>query len=115
MTWKIREKNQYFLKDACLCPLKLVEHATGKERRKVGGSKFPYYTSTWLCLCLSQKQGLLTLLKRAEKKNDYLVSHLWPKTWWQSSYGCTCMDNTFNKKAGRHKKEDNNCVGDKSS
>ena len=62
-----------------------------------------------------RKQGLLTLLKRAEKKNDYLVSHLWPKTWWQSSYGCTCMDNTFNKKAGRHKKEDNNCVGDKSS
>ena len=52
---------------------------------------------------------------REKKRIDYLVSHLWPKTWWQSSHGCTCMDNTFNKKGGRHKKEDNNRIGDKSS
>ena len=61
-------KNQYFLKDACLCPLKLVEHATGKERRKVGESKFPYHTSTWLCLCLSQKIGFTYFVEESRDK-----------------------------------------------
>lgn len=61
-------KNQYFLNDACLCPLKLVEHAAAKERRKVGGSKFPYYTSTWLCLCLSQKIGFTYVVEESRDK-----------------------------------------------
>ena len=87
------------------------------ERRegRWGDPSFPTILVRGYVYVYPRKQGLLTLLKRVEKKNDYLVSHLWPKTWWQSSYGCTCMDNTFNKKAGRHKKEDNNCIGDKSS
>lgn len=61
-------KNQYFLNDACLCPLKLVEHAAAKERRKVEGSKFPYYTSTWLCLCLSQKIGFTYVVEESRDK-----------------------------------------------